>query len=239
MVPSSRDREIDVQASYQDCRNPSMTSASHHIIPHLLTTDTPRHLPLPEDAPPAEPTFTKQPLPVKYDYVMMDTGYTSRLVVHYLMRGCEFDLQVAPSPVLGRDRPDERKDLVLTAATLETGVPEGYNAAYTEDDEGEIDHDTDETEHIPVLIHDALWGDGKYLRRGGADRKQVELMAAMLPADHGCVVYKFTDFAKALDIAFTLRYINYCACLNIPHDMHELVGGGLRILVLKFDCESG
>ncbi len=65
-------------------------------------------------------------------------------------------------------------------------------------------------------------------------------MAAMLPKDHGgTVVYKYINFSEALDIARTLRGIGYCGCLDMPYDMHEMVGGGLRILVLEFDCESG
>ncbi len=87
------------------------------------TASPPGGLPLPGDES-SPPVFTKHPLLTKYDYVMFDTGYTSRLVVHYLMRGCEFDLQVEPtSEWRHKDKPDERKNLVLNAATLETGVP--------------------------------------------------------------------------------------------------------------------
>ena len=193
----------------------------------------------------SEGRLKRQPISVKYDYVLFETGYTSRLVEHYLRKGCMFylrvdsDATVTRNPFSGARREDKRTDITLTPDTLKTGV-KGYAYEYKEGECDRVNSADDETDHKPLLICDSLWGDGTYLAHG-EDRKTAEKLVAILPGDtrDGIIVYKYKDMDQVWEIARTLGDLDYCAFFDMPHDMYELVGDNLRVLVLAFDCESG
>lgn len=160
---------------------------------------------------------------LSFNFVVIDTGCTGRLVSYFLSRGASFHLKHS----------DPSKDCVLTPSTLSTGLS-GYKRTYDRSDI--IEKSGPAFILTPRVVSDNLHGDGTYHRlvNGGKTYKRAELAYDMVKEKgSGTIMFPCVNIQKASRIAAQLQKLNYCPPQK-PFATTLLSKGKLRVLYMQY-----
>lgn len=166
-----------------------------------------------------------------FQYVVLTTDYTGRLVPEYAKRGVRFH---------AFKRSSAEECLRLVQAQQREKKEEDKEAAKP----GRSDDDGDETadafaERSLILIYDHQWGDGLYVRRDLSAAQIAHLPSILKCASpQGHVVFECATLVGALKLGDYLKEERYCVMFGSTDvKLHRCNGVG--VLEIEYDSESG
>lgn len=144
-------------------------------------------------------------VPINFDYLIIDTSYTGRLVSHFLDHKYTFNLQgyehsAARNEKLDKllakclsDREDQKNEDETILPKLDKMYLRKYDSepGYPEDEEGNL------IVPAPLYICDTLWGEGLYLRNSASTE---DIKIAMECAREGRMYRGYWSDSKSIDI---------------------------------------
>jgi hypothetical protein len=191
----------------------------------------------------------------KIDYVVLDCGYTSRLVEYYVKRGAQIQVKAAKKKAIDGSRVADHN---LSASILENaemlceehdcskGCDKKWGRSYVY---GYANGDEQDEVVMPIIINDSLYGDGLYLFRNSDDELAEAAFIANVLNEAKCssdIVFKCSSHKEAFNIAYYVKLLQHCACFNDVFDMkfvEKNTGNGngitINIMILSYDTESG
>ena len=229
--PASPERSLPLRSSVSPVRSPTVPLPSP-ILPSPSSSE-------PESKDEKSPEKKIEAIPpiietsLACDYVVFRTGFTSRLVTHFLMRGCSFDLEYSSE---GRRR--AAMDMRLTPSILATGVT-GYTRTY--------DAKNDNCENItlnakPLFISDDMYGDGTYYTVGETHAISRQIFDVIEEKEDTCgtIAFKCNSIPRAFRYAQKLEKLGYCPYLEHlrPLSLVTFRKGDMTILWMDFHHKS-
>ena len=164
---------------------------------------------------------------IKFQYVIIQTGYTARTITHFRRIGVTFDVLIQ-NPT--RNTPNVNH--YEKEATL---------ADYRERFEGQPD-----LAFQPVLVKDKSWGQGAYLNTEYAEAEYLDSFLDQHNVDwNGSIIYSVSKLGDVKFLVETLDELGYCKMFGIfPYEISmvkvpDADGNPIKFLMLKFDSESG
>lgn len=199
-----------------------------------------------------------------YDYLVINTGYCSRIVGHYATAGNEIMVDTSMKKLKGgRHRKSYNLDAAIVANSKKScknhRCQDGcikywgreYDRVYNRDADPDISI-LSVAARTPLFIRDALWGDGLYILEKNGRIETDFVLSALEEAGSdvadGIIVFGGGSYRDAFQQISILQNLEYCACFESPYDMAfiekktEGENGEIltkTILVMTFDTESG
>lgn len=197
-------------------------------------------------------TKVKSTSVIKFDYIAIKTGYTSRVVCYYLNLGVKFKL-IYSNKLKAKFNVESTSLRAPTREQKEASddIPELYPKRLDDQWTGNyyreydnIDDEEDNDDKIfPIYIEDSLWGEGTYVNEDNIDEIDTVNMINKCIKEttdytDGLIVFKYTD--NLFDILHRIKELNYCGLFGIM-DINVLIDNktNKKILFVKYDSESG